>query len=438
MPAPSRQQDPLADLVTELCSTRSFFNLRLLPLSPAELAEVIHRDFAPELRVARAALERSVHHALELRRASTAGTGRDPSEDATSGLGDLGVQLVNDRAARSANSGAGASLGELAEPLSDLGALCDALLAHPKVTLEAWSSVGRLLNREFQRPEVRSTLRAVSNFRAASNLQPPLLAITRRRDLPRELAMDLQIIFTALADLVAQLRPIASYLKRDAPLKSSLPLFTLIHSDARKLNHFISARAMRSENLARPVFDALDAMYYAINMELRKVFARELVGLSTSVEASFIYSHVENAHGLLRDCFQQSTVGLAQVFEPSLDGASLFDSFQTKLEQSLALRRDLWFLQQMVSGAEKERDRYPLARLLEQTAAFREGSLRYLMYKDWETCERFMEEVAAARGATETTPVLHRFGAYLETLLGQISMRAVLSDQPFDYPPLKL
>jgi hypothetical protein len=49
-----------------------------------------------------------------------------------------------------------------------------------------------------------------------------------------------------------------------------------------------------------------------------------------------------------------------------------------------------------------------------------------------------MEEAAAARGVVEVTPVLHRFGAYLETLHGQVSMRAVLADQPFDYPPLEI
>ncbi len=56
------------------------------------------------------------------------------------------------------------------------------------------------------------------------------------------------------------------------------------------------------------------------------------------------------------------------------------------------------------------------------------------MYKDWESFERFLAEVVAARGAVELTPVLHRFGTYLEALFGQINMRAVLAAQPFDYP----
>jgi hypothetical protein len=48
-----------------------------------------------------------------------------------------------------------------------------------------------------------------------------------------------------------------------------------------------------------------------------------------------------------------------------------------------------------------------------------------------------MEEVAAARGAIELTPVLHRFGAYLETLFNQVNMRSVLAGYAFDYPKLE-
>jgi hypothetical protein len=93
-------------------------------------------------------------------------------------------------------------------------------------------------------------------------------------------------------------------------------------------------------------------------------------------------------------------------------------------------------LLQLVLQAERERDRRPLAPLLERLEAFRERSLRFLMYKDWESFERFVTEVLAARGAVELTPVLHRFGTYLEALFGQINMRTILADHTFDYPTL--
>ena len=54
------------------------------------------------------------------------------------------------------------------------------------------------------------------------------------------------------------------------------------------------------------------------------------------------------------------------------------------------------------------------------------------MYKDWEVLERFVEEASAAKSSTDLQPVLHRFHAFLETLFGQVNMRAVLADHPFD------
>ena len=53
-----------------------------------------------------------------------------------------------------------------------------------------------------------------------------------------------------------------------------------------------------------------------------------------------------------------------------------------------------------------------------------------------EELELVMEEIGAARGAAELSPVLHRFAAYLEALSSQVNMRAVLLDHPFDYPEI--
>jgi hypothetical protein len=172
-------------------------------------------------------------------------------------------------------------------------------------------------------------------------------------------------------------------------------------------------------------------------MELRKVFSHELVDMVSLRQAPAIYIKVENANGLLRDSFRQSAIGLAQLFNPAIEGAQLFDAFQTKLDQSLALRRDLWTLSQLVRRAEKEQAVSATERLMKKLVIFHEGSLRYLMFKDWESCERFMEEVGAARGAAELAPVLHRFAAYLEALSSQVNMRAVLLNHPFDYPALE-
>ena len=87
----------------------------------------------------------------------------------------------------------------------------------------------------------------------------------------------------------------------------------------------------------------------------------------------------------------------------------------------------------MVQLAEKNPDDFPLADLNEKLIVFTATAIRGLMYKDWETFERFVEEVVRTRDKKDLVPLLHRFGAYLETLFGQINMRSVVAHLPFDY-----
>jgi hypothetical protein len=49
-----------------------------------------------------------------------------------------------------------------------------------------------------------------------------------------------------------------------------------------------------------------------------------------------------------------------------------------------------------------------------------------------ETVERFIEEVIFTSNVEDLMSLLHRFEAYLETLFGQINMRSVLADHPYD------
>jgi hypothetical protein len=50
-----------------------------------------------------------------------------------------------------------------------------------------------------------------------------------------------------------------------------------------------------------------------------------------------------------------------------------------------------------------------------------------LMYSDWPQFEGFCEKIKVIE-SPELESVLHQFRCYLETLLGQVRMRAVLTD----------
>lgn len=394
----------LRELSLHLRSLAVFFNVRNQPFDEREAAEVWTRDFANEMRVAREIMLRAARLALDF---SSRGEPLDLP----------GVSALD--------------LTNLAEALCDAATLAEAV-AGVGVSFDAFAALGRNVKRELERSSTAARLRQIYSGYGVGDLQLPLRLIIEnlRSD---KLSTDVRRIFVDLARLTDYLRWIEVGLAADQPLKQTLGVFALLHEEARALQELIDKRALRADDLGAEIYDVLDSTAYAINMELRKVFGFELVGLTALRQAPLIYIKVEQAHGLLSNCFQQSTVALAQQFDPNVEGKQLFDTFQTRLDQSLALCRDLWQLLQFVRRAERERDRHPISSFKSRLRGFRDGSLRYLMYKDWEAYERFVEEISRAHGAVELAPALHRFDCYLETLLGQVRMRAVLADQPLDF-----
>jgi hypothetical protein len=437
-PAGREEADPLdaATHVREISmwlrALHSFFNTFNHPLAEGSQEGLVAQDWTNELRVARRTLLRaselvfrSVHFEPQdstiFDEAEAAVTldalpSPGPPEELKTGVTDD-------------------ALLALAATLGDACDLCQSLLELRPVSLHAWVNLGENLKRELGRLEATKTLARLYSRQDSLDIPAPLLAISREAAGSPALAADLLHVFSGLYRLLGCLHFVETLLRGDQALKQALPVFTLVHEEARSLTEFIKARAMSDDTVDKHVLEALDSMSYAISMELRKVFAHELVGLSALQQAPQIYAKIENAHGLLRDSFQQSVAGLAQVLDPALDGAQLFDAFRTRLGQSLALRRDLWTLLQLVRRCEREPE--TVERLLDKLAWFSDGSLRYLMFKDWEACERFMEEIDVARRRGEMAPVLHRFTAYLEALSSQVNMRAVLINHPFDYPELK-
>jgi hypothetical protein len=429
-----RSNGPAHELGLWLRALGSFFEVRNHPSAGADQTDSITRDWSGEARIARRILLRATQLSYSLLGpySSQEETLFDTQEGETPTVSPPATFHTEAQA-----DAADRSFMRLAEALKDTLAVCESLLEKPSVNLHTWASLGKIWTRQLEHLDAARTVMRTEHHYSTEKLQDSLVALTRSAVVPAAFGPDLLIIFTELTRLLRRLEFIESLLKRDQPLKQTLPIFALVHEGARWLMEFIEACLARAEGWGQAIVDELDITNYALLMELRRVYTQELVGLSALRQAPAIYARVETAHGLLANCFQQSTTGLAQLFDPQLDGARLFNTFQIKLEQSIALRRDLWLLLQLVQHAEKERDRYPVAQLVARLNTFRDGSMHYLMYKDWEASERFMEEVAAARGAIELTPVLHRFGAYLETLFNQVNMRSVLVGHAFDYPSLE-
>jgi len=213
-------------------------------------------------------------------------------------------------------------------------------------------------------------------------------------------------------------------------LLESLSLLEVLEFEARSLTDFIDTRAVKLAAGNERLLDVLDGISYGITHDLRRVFERELVRGVTEQSIPIVYGKILHAHGLLTNCFQQSTITLLQVFNPSLDAAKLFNDVELRLQQSLILCKDLSSLMRFVRLAQAKDDPDVLRSVTARILEFRDGSMQYLMYKDWRGYESLaLEVITAVENNLDPKPLLHRFICYLEVLYGHVKMRAVLADE---------
>ncbi len=174
--------------------------------------------------------------------------------------------------------------------------------------------------------------------------------------------------------------------------------------------------------------EELERTSFALRHELRAVFERILPAAREAADAGEERSRLADAHDLLRNCFEQSTVSLARAFRPGVDAAELFEDIRAKRDNSLRLYEDLGALLRSVRYAEWHDRAEPLVNFSERLELFRAESMRHLMWKDRETCRGFIDGLAAVRDRRGFRLYLHRFSCYLEILLKHVGQRSVLSD----------
>lgn len=213
-------------------------------------------------------------------------------------------------------------------------------------------------------------------------------------------------------------------------LLENLSLLEVLEFESRSLMEYIERRAMpvAVANGNERLCDVLDGISYGITHDLRRVFERELVRGVTEQSTPIVYGKILHAHGLLTNCFQQSAITLLQVFKP-IDASTLFNDMELRLQQSLVLCKDLSSLMRFVRLSQANSDPDVLRIVAERILEFRDGSMQYLMYKDWRGYESVaLEVITAIENNMDAKPLLHRFITFLEVLYGHVKMRAVLAE----------
>jgi len=307
--------------------------------------------------------------------------------------------------------------------------------AEPLRTSE-WNAWRNLLEEHISSlPAIRAFIRYAEEC-GELNLPEPLRSFAASSPGLSGEQAELALVLPRFAKVLKWLSVVGKMLNADEPLKPALLVFARINEQCLDLINYINNRLERFPDTGTELFASLDAASYLASIELKKVFSHELSRLIYIRPSPSIYSGMETAYSVLNESFQHILAGLVRFVDPTIDGFSLFPSFRSNYERSLALRGELWKLVQLTKTAEGNPEKKGVQILNKALREFMLGPIRYLYYKDTETFERFVEEIMITKKERDLVPILHRFGAYLETLFGQVSMRAVLEKTPFE-PPKK-
>jgi hypothetical protein len=261
--------------------------------------------------------------------------------------------------------------------------------------------------------------------REAEAFAPPAaLALVVARIEPEPMREVMSGIFAGLCELLDLLRPVDEVLLRGDAGVDTTPAFRLVNRKSRALLAYVQSHTLRSVP-DHALAETLDATCFALRHELGRVFGASPAewgagGLSVA--------DAGRACGLLKNCFQQSVLALAQHFSPGLSGQTLFSDYRLRLEQSLTLYAELSQLSRLARAAEAGGGLHACLSFAGRLRAFRAEHLHLLMYRDWNEFEESAERLLAAGSFEQLRPLLHQFGRYLETLIGHVRMRAVLAN----------
>jgi hypothetical protein len=240
---------------------------------------------------------------------------------------------------------------------------------------------------------------------------------------------DLRLIMRKFGMIFQYLDVIEQLMDRDEPLKPGVLIFARIELDCRELLTLMEGRAAALRGTDERLADAIDGAAYIASIETKKVFDHELAGILEIRPVPAVFARFEAAHALLKEGFQQTIASIGQQFNENIDALAIYPSLKTKRDNSFALREEMQSLARAVAAAEASPESPAADEMRMRLAAFLAGPVRYLFFKDIETVERFAEEIELATSEDELQPILHRFSAFLETLIGQVGLRAVLAEE---------
>jgi hypothetical protein len=324
-----------------------------------------------------------------------------------------------------------AGLTLLREALEDFHLVLMDLVRLSRIPYATFTAVGKMLYREIRRSHILALL-IDKKFKPIHDriTNPAIAALIRDRVPDAGERRTAAKVFLELFRLLRYLEYADPQNNDDDTLKNTILVFALITSELRLLLAWLERRVLAGKPPSTPALELYDSFVYCLPLELKKVINTELLDISVARQADSIRARVENSHGILKDCFQQSVVQLAQVFDENVGGRDIFPDFTAKLEQSVELRDGLAGLIRALREFEVRKDQPTAVRMKEEISRFYDNSMKYLMYRDWSGFELFFIEILKCTSLPALLQIAHRFETFLMTLYREVQKRQILQPPP--------
>jgi hypothetical protein len=428
----SGRTNELFEIEMWLRSFERFFRVKNQPLSDLERKQVAIRNWSEELRLVDNVLKRVIHLSTSILTEERVNLSWfDKYLDTYLKKDDI-VDPYIERLLR--QSSPESTLTLLRESFEDLHLMLIDLVKVSRVPYATFSAVGKMLYREVRRSDLLALL-IDKKFKPIHDRMTNRTVIAAIRGIESP-AQQKQVarVFLELFRLLRYLEYADPERVQEEDLKNTLLVFSLVTAEARMLLHYLERSAMRELSKEQPLCQLYDSFVYCLPLELKKVINTELLDISVARQTDNIRMRVENSHGILKDCFQQSIVQLTQIFAPDVQGEDIFSDFTAKLEQSIALRDGLDVLIRAVREFSAAPDDDSAVQMKRAISDFYDTSMKYLMYRDWMGFEMFFIEILKTSNVAALIHIGHRFETFLNTLFREVQKRSILRQHPGDLP----
>jgi len=418
----------LFELEMWLRSFERFFRIKNQPLSELERKQMVIRNWSEELRLVDNVLLRVIQLCTAILTEEQVNfTWFDKYLETYLKKDDIVDPYIEKLLRQSTPESA---LTLLKESFEDIHLMLTDLVKVSRISYSTFSAVGKALYREVRRSHLLSLLIDKKFKPIHDRMTNQALVLTIRGiESPKERKQAARV-FLELFRLLHYLEYADPDHVPEEDLKNTLLIFSLVTSEARLLLQYLERKAMPELQEGTDIHQLYDSFVYCMPLELKKVINTELLDISVAQQADHIRMRVENSHGILKDCFQQSVVQMAQVFDANIEGDQIFPDFTAKLEQSLRLRDSLARLIKAVQEFQGKPDEKSAVLLKRAISDFYDNSMKYLMYRDWRGFEMFFIEILKTTSPSAVAHITHRFETFLLTLFREVQKRAILQDHP--------